>query len=91
MKPATHDREIGTRGDPFMKFIFVCPNQNREFESSDFRILDKRGVISDKDGNKTLNAKVALENPCPFCGVKHVYDARELACPFSGLDQIEEA
>ena len=91
MKPETYGKEIGTRGDPLMKFIFVCPNQNREFESSDFRILDNRGVISDRAGNKTLDAKVALENPCPFCGTKHVYHAHELSCPFSGLDRIEEA
>jgi hypothetical protein len=73
-----------------MKFVFVCPNQNEVFESSDFRILDNRGVISDRAGNKTLDAKVALENPCPFCGEKHVYHARELSCPFPGLDQMEE-
>ena len=73
-----------------MKFIFVCPNQNREFESSDFRILDNRGVISDRAGNKMLDAKVALETPCPFCGAKHVYHVRELSCPFSGLDRIGE-
>jgi hypothetical protein len=73
-----------------MKFIFVCPNQNAVFKTSDFRILDNRGVISDKAGNKTLDAKVALENPCPFCGEKHVYHARELSCPFPGLDQMEE-
>ena len=88
MIPVPHQKEIGTRGDPFMKFIFVCPNQNREFESSDFRILDNRGIISDKAGNRTLDAKVALENPCPICGVKHVYHVRELSCPFSGLDRI---
>jgi hypothetical protein len=74
-----------------MKFIFVCPNQNEKFESSDFRILDNRGVIVDRAGNKTLDAKVALENPCPFCGVKHVYHARELSCPFTGLNPIGEA
>ena len=67
-----------------MKFIFVCPDKNEVFESSDFKILHNRGIIIDKAGNKTLNAKVALNEPCPFCGQKHVYHASELSCPFSG-------
>ena len=73
-----------------MKFIFVCPNQNKVFESENFRILENRGIISDKAGNKTLDAKVELQEPCPFCGEKHVYHAIELSCPFHGLDRIEE-
>ena len=67
-----------------MKFIFVCPNKNKEFESSDFKILDNKGIIIDDAGNKTLDAKVALNEPCPFCGQKHVYHASELSCPFTG-------
>jgi len=73
-----------------MKFIFVCPKQNRVFESADFRILDNRGVIRDTAGNKALDAKLALNEPCPFCSEKHVYHATELQCPFPGLDRIEE-
>lgn len=65
-----------------MKFIFVCPNQNRVFESEDFSVLENRGVMVDSAGNKTLDAKVALNRPCPFCGEKHVYRAGELSCPF---------
>jgi len=49
-----------------VKFIFACPLQNKVFESSDFAIVENRGVITDKDGNKTLDAKVALDKPCPF-------------------------
>jgi Zn finger protein HypA/HybF involved in hydrogenase expression len=66
-----------------VKFIFVCPNKNEVFESSDFQILDNRGVTTDDVGNKTLDAKVALYEPCPFCGKKHVYQASELSCPFT--------
>jgi hypothetical protein len=66
-----------------VKFIFVCPNKNEVFESSDFQILDNRGVTTDDVGNKTLDAKVALNEPCPFCGKKHVYHASELSCPFT--------
>jgi len=69
-----------------MKFVFVCPTHNKEFESADFRVLENRGVKIDEAGNKTLNAKVALNNPCPFCGKKHVYHASELSCPFSGSE-----
>ena len=67
-----------------MKFIFVCPNKSRVFESSNFKILDNRGIITDEAGNKSLDAKVALNDPCPFCGQKHVYPASELSCPFAG-------
>ena len=67
-----------------MKFSFVCPNLHKVFESSDFSILENRGVQTDEAGNKMLDAKVALNEPCPFCGQKHVYHASELTCPFGG-------
>jgi hypothetical protein len=67
-----------------VKFIFVCPKENEVFESSDFKILDNKGIITDEAGNKSLDAKVALDEPCPFCGQKHVYYASELSCPFTG-------
>jgi hypothetical protein len=43
------------------------------FKSADFKVTDNKGVISDSSGNKTLNAKVELNESCPFCGEKHVY------------------
>ncbi len=67
-----------------VNFIFVCPNENAVFESSAFTIFDNLGVSTDSTGNKILEAKVALDEPCPFCGQKHVYQASELPCPFSG-------
>lgn len=67
-----------------LKFIFMCPTQNKMFESSDFNILGYKGVMTDETGNRTLDAKVALNEPCPFCGQKHVYHASELVCPFAG-------
>lgn len=66
-----------------MQFVFVCPNKNQVFESSDFQVLDNRGATIDDAGNKILDAKVALNNPCPLCGQKHVYRASELSCPFT--------
>jgi len=66
-----------------MKLLFVCPNKNETFESTSFRIIENRGVTTDRDGNKILDAKVALDEPCPFCGQKHEYCASELSCPFS--------
>jgi len=52
------------------------------FESADFKVTENQGVISDSSGNKTLDAKVELTEPCPFCGEKHFYLASELPCPF---------
>jgi Zn finger protein HypA/HybF involved in hydrogenase expression len=66
-----------------VKFIFVCPKKNEVFESSNFQIFDNRDVTTDDAGNKSLDAKVALYEPCPFCGQKHVYHASELSCPFT--------
>lgn len=68
-----------------MKFIFVCPVRNEVFESSDFRVLENKGVIFVDAGNKILDAKVTLDGPCPFCGKQHVYHASELSCPFESL------
>lgn len=65
-----------------MKFLFVCPEENRFFEGADFRIVENRGVITDEAGNKTLDAKVRLTEPCPLCGRLHVYRAADLSCPF---------
>lgn len=66
-----------------MKFIFTCPNQNRVFESAHFSVIENRGVITGSDGSRRLDAKVVLDDPCPFCGDRHVYHAGELSCPFS--------
>ncbi|MGA9539048.1 MAG: hypothetical protein WBR24_24370 [Desulfobacterales bacterium] len=65
-----------------MEFIFICPKRNMTFESADFKVTENNGVISDSFGNKTLDAKVELNKPCPFCDEKHVYLASELPCPF---------
>jgi uncharacterized Zn finger protein (UPF0148 family) len=68
-----------------MKFIFICPIDNKTFESENFCIMENRGVVTDETGNKMLDANVALNEPCPFCGKTHVYHAGELPCPFKGL------
>jgi predicted RNA-binding Zn-ribbon protein involved in translation (DUF1610 family) len=65
-----------------MKFSFMCPKRNMHFESVDFRIIENHGVVCDSIGNKTLDAKVEINQPCPLCGEKHVYRATELSCPF---------
>ena len=67
-----------------MEFLFVCPEENRIFENADFRIVDNRGVTTDLAVNRTLDVKVALNRPCPFCGRLHVFRAAELSCPFEG-------
>ena len=67
-----------------MEFLFVCPEENRSFESADFRIVDNRGATTDLAGNRTLDAKAARSRPCPFCGRLHVFRAAELSCPFEG-------
>ena len=65
-----------------MEFFFICPRRNLTFESADFNIIENRGVFNDSSGNKIWDARIKLNEPCPFCGEKHVYLARELSCPF---------
>lgn len=67
-----------------MKLIFVCPQHQAAFESADYRIAENNGVVTGPDGQKMLDAKVALTTPCPFCGEKHVFHASTLPCPFTG-------
>jgi hypothetical protein len=67
-----------------MRLIFTCPEKNKVFESEDFEIIDNRGVTTDNQGNRILDARVALKNPCPLCGQEHVFHVSELACPFTG-------
>ena len=65
-----------------MKLIFVCPEADIDFTSDRFKVIQNKGVKTDAKGNKSLDAKVELDEPCPVCGKRHVYRANELACPF---------
>ena len=69
-----------------MEFIFVCPKHQAVFETDDFTIIDNNGVKTDDRGDKYLDAKVQINNPCPLCGQKHVFHAKDLACPFGNND-----
>jgi hypothetical protein len=66
-----------------MTLIFTCPETNQTFYSGKFDVVENKGVTSDDRGNKILDAKVKLNEPCPACGKRHVYAAAELACPFA--------
>lgn len=73
-----------------MEFVFVCPNTHKAFSSDTFKIIDNNGIITDLAGNKILDAKVALKNPCPYCGERHLYHATDLSCPFLGKSAKDE-
>jgi hypothetical protein len=62
----------------------VCPEKGVAFGCANFRIVENNGIKTDADGNKTLDAKVAIEEPCPFCGKRHVYHVSDISCPFNG-------
>jgi Fe2+ or Zn2+ uptake regulation protein len=66
-----------------VKLVFVCPNENKVFESSNYEIIENKGIITDAAGNKVLDAKVVLNESCPYCCQKHIYHVGELSCPFS--------
>ncbi|MBN2423729.1 MAG: hypothetical protein JXR46_15775 [Calditrichaceae bacterium] len=62
--------------------IFICPETQKPFETIKFRIIDDKGFIIDATGKNIMDARVLLEENCPFCGKKHIYKANELPCPF---------
>jgi hypothetical protein len=70
-----------------VKLVFICPEKQKVFESASFEIINNKGIALDMKGNKFLDAKVALNNPCPFCGKKHVYHASELSCPIGSSEK----
>jgi hypothetical protein len=70
-----------------MKFVFICPETQKVFESVSFEIINNKGIAFDKKGNKFLDARVAPKKPCPFCGKKHIYHASELSCPFGSSEK----
>ncbi len=67
-----------------MEFLFVCPETQKSFSSRHFQITEYQGVKTDTSGNKILDAKIVLTDPCPFCNKKHIYHSNELTCPFDG-------
>jgi hypothetical protein len=82
--PRDEEDQGWAQGEVVMKLVFVCPDQNKVFESDHYRVVENKGVICDAAGQRSLDAKVALDSPCPFCGKRHVYHASELSCPFGG-------
>ena len=66
-----------------MKLVFVCPENNKPFETDEFKVIEDKGVKIDDSGNKVWDAKVELTSVCPLCGKGHVYRASELPCPFT--------
>jgi len=66
-----------------MKLVFVCPENNKAFESGDFTVIEDNGIKIGETGNKVWDAKVELTSSCPFCSRKHVFRVSELPCPFS--------
>lgn len=47
-------------------------------------MINNNGIKIDDNGNKILDARIKLDNPCPFCGTYHEFHANEMMCPFSG-------
>ena len=62
-----------------MELCFSCPVKKTTFSSSVWEMDGCIDVAVDRDGGKRLLGKV--RTLCPLCGVEHVYDVAELACP----------
>ena len=70
-----------------MRFYFNCPETGQLFETAAFRVIDDRGVATGADGRRRLDARVQVDEPCPWCGRKHIYRADEMICPFNEEDR----
>jgi len=68
-----------------MELTFTCPEKGGIFNCSEFRLVNNREIVTDEAGNRTVDAEVELEAPCPFCGKLHKYNINEIACPFPGI------
>jgi hypothetical protein len=64
-----------------VKLHFTCPRTGQDFETAHFNVVMHRGVVTTADGNRRLDATVALCDACPLCGEWHRFRAEELACP----------
>ena len=64
-----------------MHLLFACPPTGRTFTSDRYRITNNRGVRTGPDGRRVLEAQVELTDPCPWCGLSHIYRAPDLPCP----------
>jgi len=62
---------------------FNCPETGKSFETPDYSISENRGIVTNSDGEKILDATIVINLPCPYCGNLHKYSADKLACPFS--------
>jgi len=66
-----------------MILLFNCPETGESFETADYSISDNKGIITNSNGEKILDATVVINSPCPYCNTLHKYKADKLSCPFS--------
>ena len=63
-----------------MKLVFVCPDQNKVFESDHYQVMENKGVVCDAAGNRSLGCQGGFGHPLPLLsGKKHLYHASELS------------
>ncbi|MBN2040462.1 MAG: hypothetical protein JW864_10490 [Spirochaetes bacterium] len=67
-----------------MEFEFTCSKTGKIFRTSNFDIINNKGVLQDPSGQNFLDAEIVPADPCPYCGEKHIYHANEMSCPLKG-------
>ena len=66
-----------------MELYFRCPHTGDEFATEEYALVHNRGIITTEDGERSLDAAVALASPCPCCGEYHRYAVSEISCPLT--------
>ncbi len=69
-----------------MKLYFKCEEKGQVFGSDDYTLHKGYTVIDNADGGRELQGIVTLNSACPLCGKKHRYEAKDVICPLSGVE-----
>lgn len=66
-----------------MKLYFTCPVRKKIFATEDYSLQQGHRIGTGKEGAKELQGIVILNSTCPYCGKKHNFDVKDIACPLT--------
>jgi len=66
-----------------MNLFFTCPLKKETFSSENYSLQQGHRIVEDEDGGKVLQGTVSLTSPCPLCGEKHYFEAKDVLCPLT--------
>lgn len=67
-----------------MTLYFRCPQHGEVFATDEYALIENRGVVTTREGQKILQGTVAVNSSCPHCGRLHRYGVDEVMCSIDG-------